>query len=127
MAESRNEVVGLTRAKINGIYDLYVTGSKWDVRRPNPVSTTAGGNVQALGRRQPSGSFDEVVPRDPGFDWASLRNFTVEIFDEVDETTGRVVFAASGCNWGGIGGSSNLAQASVTRSIQWAGTTVITI
>ena len=116
-------VIGLTLVKINGLFRVDVRNARWSTRRANQQHVTGGGVRQSTGEEIPSGSFDEVVPRDAQFDWRSLRNFSIEVFDK--ETRSIKVFAAEGCNWTGIDGSSDLSQANTGKAITWNGTKVV--
>jgi hypothetical protein len=116
------DVIGLTLAKLNGIYEVDVLNSRWDVSRAVAVHTTAAGNRQALGVPIPSGSFDEVISRQGATDWTSLTDFRIDIYDK--ETKSIVVFSASGCNWEKIGGSTDEPSATTKKSIAWKGTDV---
>lgn len=118
-------VIGLTKAKINGIYQVDVRNARWSAKRAAPQHVTAGGVKMAIGVELPSGSFDEVIPRSKAFNWRAIKDFTIEIFDA--ETRSIVLAAFEGCNWNDISGTSDLAQASTSKAIGWAGTGVIQI
>lgn len=116
------EVIGLTLAKINGIYHLDVVNARWSVKRANQQHVTGGGVKQAVGTEIPSGSFDEVIPKTAGFNWRALQDFTIDIYDK--ETRSIVVASFSGCNWTGIDGSSDLSSAMARKSVGWNGNDV---
>ncbi len=106
--------VGLALVKINGMFHLDVKGARWSTRRADTMHVTGKGNVQAIGLPQPSGSFDEIIPRTGALDWASLRDFSIEILDYENKTT---LFAADVCNWTNIDGQADLGGANATKSI----------
>jgi hypothetical protein len=85
---------------------------------------TGAGARQALGAVA-SGSFDEVIPRDKGFDWRSLKNFSIEIYDK--ETRSVLLAAFEGCEWTGLDGTADNSQASAGKAIAWNGTTVVKV
>jgi hypothetical protein len=115
-------VVGLALVKINGTFHLDVKGARWSVRRADMMHVTGAGNKQAIGLPQPSGSFDEVIPRAGVLDWASLKDFSIELLDYEGKTT---LFAADVCNWTNIDGSTDLGGASTTKSVNWTGSTPV--
>lgn len=116
-------VLGLTLAKINGTYHLDVRNMRWSIRRANQQHITGAGIRQATGFEVPSGTIDEVIPRTAGLNWRALRNFSIEVFDK--ETRSIVIASFTGCNWTSIDGSTDLAQANVTRAVGWNGTEVV--
>lgn len=116
-------VIGLTLAKVNNLFHLDVKNSRWSVKRAAPQSVTGGGVVTAIGQEMCSGSFDEVTPKEKGLDWRKLKDFAVEIYDK--ETRSIVVAAFTGCNWTGLDGSSDLAQAMSGRNVTWVGSEVV--
>ena len=113
------EIIGLTLAKINGIHHLDVTNSRWDVRRAIAGHVTGAGPKNAVGEEIPSGSFEQVIPRESDFNWRALKKFTVDIYDK--ETRSIVVASFSGCDWGSLGGSSDASSAMAKKSIAWNG------
>jgi hypothetical protein len=113
------EIFGLTTVRINGTYEVDVKNARWDVKRPTPQFNTPGGVRTATGQEMPSGSFDEVIPKQGARDWRALRNFSVEILDQ--ETRKITVFAALRCNWGSLGGSSDLQGANTSKAVAWVG------
>src|ERR1043166_9240779 len=120
MADGVGSVIGLTLARINGIYDLDVKNATWEVRRALQQHITGGGVKEAAGTPVPTGTFDEVIAKKDGTNWASLQNFSIEIMDK--ETRKIVVAAFVGCNWSSISGSSDLASANSARKVSWGGT-----
>lgn len=119
MASDDTTVIGLTLGKINGLWHVDVRNFRASVKRANPQMITGAGARQALGENVASGSIDEVIPRDKGFDWRSLKNFSIEIFDK--ETRGVVIFACEECNWNQADIQSNLDQAQTGKTINWNG------
>lgn len=119
MASEDTTVIGLTMAKINGLWHVDVRNTRASVKRANPQMITGAGARQALGEPVASGSFDEVIPRDKGFDWRSLKNFSIEIYDK--ETRSKVIFACEGCNWNGVDMQGNMDQATAGKAIAWNG------
>lgn len=118
-------IVGLTKVKVNGIYDLAFKNATWDVSRPETTHATGGGLQIATGIPVPKGNMDEVIDKSPnGVDWQNLSEFSIEILDDV---TNQTVFAAEGCEWTGIGGSAAQENANATQRIGWVGkqTTVL--
>lgn len=113
-------VLGLTMAKINGIFRVDVKNARWSDKRNVLQIPTGGGVVEAIGEELISGSFDEVIPKTKAFNWRALTDFSVEIFDK--ETQSILVFAAEGCNWDGLDGTSDLGQANTGKAITWKGT-----
>jgi hypothetical protein len=116
-------LIGLTTVKINGTYHLDVRNARWSTRRANQQHVTGGGVKQATGEEIPSGSFDEVVPKDKRFNWRAMRDFSIEILDK--ETRSKVVASFRECNWTGLDGSSDLGQANTTRAVTWNGSSVV--
>ncbi len=116
---------GLTLMKIDGIFELDVKNSRWSTKQAVPQFITGRGAETALGERIPSGSFDEVVSIDGSTDWASKRDFSIQIYDKA--TRKKVVFAAEGCNWESADGSSDNQSATTGRSISWKGNKVVKI
>ncbi|MEO9196321.1 MAG: hypothetical protein ABI445_21930 [Polyangia bacterium] len=119
MATPDQTVIGLTLAKINGIFALDVLNARWSVKRANTVHITGAGPRQAIGVEVPSGSFDEVIPRTGAFDWRALKDFTVDIYDK--ETQKIVVASFTQCNWTGLDGASDSSSASTKKSVPWNG------
>lgn len=117
-------VIGLLKVKINNVFHLDVKNARWSTRRADTMHVTGAGNKQAIGLSQPSGSFDEVIPRSGALDWASLRDFSIEILDYENGTT---LFAADVCNWVNIDGQGDLGGANTTKAISWSGSTVVKI
>jgi hypothetical protein len=115
-------VIGLTLAKINGLYRVDVRNARWSTRRAAQQHITGAGVRQSIGEEVPSGSFDEVIPRDKQFNWRALKNFSIEVYDK--ETRTILVFGCEGCNWSGLDGSSDLGQANTSKAIAWIGTKV---
>ncbi len=115
-------VIGLTLAKINGLFHLDVVNARWSVKRANQQHITGGGIQQAVGEEVPSGSFDEVVPREKRLDWRALKNFTVDIYDK--ETRSKIVASFAKCNWTGLDGSADNSSAMTRRAIAWNGSVV---
>lgn len=113
-------ILGLTTAKINGLFDVWVTNSTWDVSRPVNVVITQGGAQESLGIPVPSGTFGEVIPKSGSINWANLQDFSIQIYDR--ETKSVVVMQANGCNWDKVSGSSDLSQARTLKNISWKGT-----
>ena len=116
-------VIGLTQAKINGIFHVDVRNSRYSVKRATTQHVTAGGIKIAVGEMIPTGSFDEVIPRTQGFAWRDLSDFSIEIYDK--ETRSIVIASFEGCHWSGVDGSSDLAQANASKAITWAGSRAI--
>lgn len=114
-------VIGLTLVKINGIFHLDVLNARWSGKRANVQHVTGGGIKQAIGETVPSGSFDEVIPRQKGLKWRSLKNFTIDVYDK--ETRSIVIASFAVCNWDGIDGSSDLSSAMTRKSITWKAST----
>lgn len=114
------EVVGLTLAKINGVYNVYVRNSRWSNRRTVNQIVTGGGVVESIGVELISGNFDEVIPPSPSFNWRALRNFTIQIYDQPTQKV--LLMSAEGCNWEGIDGQNDLGSATSGRTIAWKGT-----
>ena len=117
-------VLGLTLAKVNGIYHLDVRNMRWSVRRANQQHVTGAGIKQATGFEMPSGTIDEIIPRDKRLNWRALRNFSIEVFDK--ETRSIVIASFTGCNWTSLDGSTDLSQANTSRSVGWNGSEVVT-
>lgn len=115
-------VVGLTLAKIDGIFHLDVKNARWSDKRPIAKHATGGGQQQAIGLENPSGSFDEVVPRQKGLKWRDLKDFTVDIYDK--ETRSKIIASFSKCNWSGIDGSSDTSSAMTGKAITWEASVV---
>lgn len=107
-------VAGLTLCKINGIYHLDVRNATWSVKKANVQHPTGKGIQQATGLEVPSCTFDEVIPRQKGLDWRSLKNFSVEILDKEEKN---VLFSGTTGNWTSIDGTSDTGQASTTKRI----------
>jgi hypothetical protein len=119
------EVLGLTMVKINGLFELDVVNARWDVTRAVVQHVTAGGVVEAIGVEIPSGSLDEVIPKQGATDWRKLSDFQIDIYDK--ETRKILLFSASGCNWDKVSGSSDLGSATTKKAITWKGTDVNTL
>ncbi len=119
-------VAGVTLAKINGIYELDVTNSSWDVARAIANHVTGAGNKQALGVPLPKGSFDECISKSGATQWMNLTDFRVDIYAQESINSGSpvIIFSASGCNWQDISGATDLAGAKTTRKVSWQGTVV---
>lgn len=107
-------VVGLCQIKINGVYEVPGKTARWDVRQPVAEHATGGGNEQATGMPTASGSIEETIPANGGTVWKNLKNFSVEI---VDELTKKTVFLGEKCNWETAGGATDRATANTTKSI----------
>jgi len=120
MAEN---VIGLTLVKINGIFHLDVRNARWSDKRAVQQHVTGGGVRSAIGVEIPSGSFDEVIPKQGALNWRSLKNFSIEVFDK--ETRQIVVASFTGCNWTGLDGTSDLSQANTSKAVNWNGTDVV--
>jgi hypothetical protein len=116
-------VIGLTTVKINGTYRVDVKNARWSIRRAGQEYVTAGGVRISKGAQIPTGTFDEVIPRAGQFDWRGQSSFSIEILDQ--ETRSVTIFAAEGCEWQGLDGSTDLGQASTGRTIAWHGTGVV--
>jgi len=116
-------LIGLTTVKINGVYHIDVRNARWSTRRANQQHVTGGGVKQAVGEEIPSGSFDEVSPKDKKLNWRALRDFSVEILDK--ETRSIVVASFRECNWTGLDGTTDNAQANTTRAVTWNGSIVV--
>lgn len=116
---SDSTVIGLCSIKINGLFRVDAKSARWSAKRSVTQNVTQGGIRQSTGEALPTGSFEEVVPRDKRFNWKALRNFSIEIYDK--ETNGQLVFACNGCNWDGIDGNTDLNQALTGRTISWKG------
>jgi hypothetical protein len=116
-------VIGLTLAKINGIFHVDVRNARWSVKRQVQQHVTAGGVREAIGVDIPSGSFDEVIPKDKVFDWRKISDFSIQIYDK--ETRSIEIASFTGCNWDGIDGSSDLSSATATKAVTWKGTDVV--
>jgi len=115
-------VIGLTLIKINGQFKADVKNARWtDDRVVNQVNT-GGGVRESIGPELPSGSFEEVIPRNTAFDWRSLTDFSIQIYDK--ETKSQVIAAFEGCNWNKIDGSSDLQSATTQKGISWKGTAI---
>ena len=115
-------VIGVTLAKINGIFDVWVKGSKWSIKRPVNQIPTGGGIVESVGLEMITGSFDEVIPTAGAVNWRALVDFTVQIYDQPTQKI--QIVAAEGCNWESIDGSSDIASAMLAKAISWKGTKV---
>jgi hypothetical protein len=115
-------VIGLTLVKVNGLFHLDVLNARWSVKRANVQHVTGAGVEQAIGQEIPSGSFDEVIPRQKGLKWRDLKDFTIDVYDK--ETRSQVIASFSRCNWTGIDGSSDLSSAMSRKSISWNGSDV---
>jgi len=113
------EVVGLTKAKINGKFYVDVKGARWSIKRPVNKTVTQGGVKSSKGVGIPEGSFDEVIDNNRAVDWKSLSNFSIEIFSNDGNNT--LVFSATGCDWMNVDGQTDLAQGTAGRSIGWKG------
>jgi hypothetical protein len=83
---------------------------------------TGAGNRQAIGLNVPSGSFDEVIPRNKALDWQALRDFSVEILDREGKTT---LAFFDVCNWTDVSGSADLGSANTTKAISWVGSEAV--
>jgi hypothetical protein len=118
-------VIGLTLAKINNVYHVDVRNARWSSKRQVQQHVTGGGVRESIGVEVPSGSFDEVIPKDKVFEWRKLTDFSVEIFDK--ETRSIPIASFTGCNWDGIDGSSDLSSATATKAVTWKGTDVISV
>lgn len=116
------EVIGRTLVKIDGLYHLDVTNARWSDKRAVTQHVTGAGIDFAVGEEMPSGSFDQVIPRERDFDWRARKNFSVDIYDK--ETRTVVVASFSGCNWNGVDGSSDLSSAMAKKAIGWVGSGV---
>jgi hypothetical protein len=119
---ANGSIVGVTLAKVNGIYLVNVKNATWDFRRPTVQEPTGGGIDIATGLVMPSGSFDEVVPLadvNPQFNWLALTRWSVQVYDQATRT--QLIFSAQGCEWEDLGGSSNTAGAQTARKISWKG------
>jgi hypothetical protein len=117
-------VIGLTTVKINGTYRVDVKNARWSIRRAGQEFVTPAGVRISKGAQIPTGTFDEVIPRSGIFDWRSLSSFSIEILDQ--ETRSITIFAAEGCEWQGLDGSTDLGQASTGKNISWHGTGIPT-
>lgn len=121
-----SSIIGVTLAKINGIYRVDVTNATWDVKQViNAQSSGAGRQLATSTIYEVSGGFDEVVPIQSQFNWFALTDFTIQIYDQ--STQKILLFACSGAEWGGISGSSNVGQAATSRKIPWQGRTVVKV
>ena len=123
MADDEQEIIGLTLVKINGMFHLDVVDARWSTKRAVSQQVTGGGPKNARGVPLPSGSFNEVIPKDKGLDWSALKGFSVEIFDQ--ETRKIVVASFTGCDWTTNDGSSDNSQAKTSRAISYTATGVI--
>lgn len=119
MAATSGSIIGLTLAKIDGTFHLDVRNSRWSNKRNANQVVTGGGVEIAVGEELPSGSFDEVIPKTPGFNWRALKNFRIDIYDK--PTRKRIVASFEGCEWTGIDGSSDNQAANATKAITWVG------
>lgn len=115
-------VIGLTLVKVNGIFRVDVKNARWDDTRAVQQHVTGGGVREALGAELVSGSFDEVIPLSGQFNWRALKDFSIQIYDK--ETRKILVFAAEGCNWEKISGTSDQQQANTAKAISWKGTSI---
>jgi hypothetical protein len=113
-------IVGLAKAKINGMFYVDVKNARWDVARNVTQHITGGGVKESVGVALVSGSFDEVIAKQGAIDWAALKDFSVEVFDSEDNSV--VVLAAEGCNWDKVSGTTDLAQATTMKNVTWKGT-----
>ncbi len=118
-------VVGLTLIKINGLFHLDVVNARWSDKRPIAKHATGAGQQQAIGLDNPSGSFDEVIPREKGLKWRDLKDFTVDVYDK--ETRSQIIASFSKVNWSGIDGSADTSSAMTRKSIAWEGSVVNSI
>jgi hypothetical protein len=116
-------VYGLILVKINGIYELDVKSGGYSAKQTVTQHVTGGGVKTALGVTMPSGSLEEVVPRQGARNWKTLKNFSMEW---VDKETKKTVALFEGCNWEGVDGRMDLSQASYTKSISWKGENGVT-
>ncbi len=120
-----SSIHGLTLLKIDGIFELDVKNARWSTKQSVPQFVTGGGAVTALGEKLPSGSFDEVIAIDGSTEWRNKKDFSIQIYDK--ETRKKVVFAAEGCNWESVDGSSDQQSATTSRSVSWKGNGVVKI
>ena len=118
------QIIGLTLAKINGVYDVEVTDADWDVDRAVNQKATGAGYQAATGLEKGSGNFTRAVPRAIGATAAirSLADFTIDIYDQ--ETQSFIVASFSQCNWTKRGGSSATEGANTTSKWSWVANVV---
>lgn len=118
-------IVGITTAKIDGMYELDVKNATWDDRRPLNQEATAGGIKNATGLEFGSGSFDEVFSKVGATNWQAKKQFTIDIYDQ--ETRKIVVASFARCDWESIGGSSDVAGAKTDRKVTWKSEEVVKV
>ena len=116
------EIIGLTTAKLNGIFEVDVKNARWDLAKATPQSVTPAGIRTAEGAEMPSGSFDEVIPKQGATNWRALKSFSIEILDQ--ETRSITIASFTGCHWNRLSGSSDLQSAVTGKSVSWVGESV---
>lgn len=117
-------VIGLTIAKINGIFRVHMKNVRWEVTKSVNQIPTAGGVQESVGLKLVSGACDEVIPADEKaqFDWLNLDDFALQIYDQ--ETRKILIHESTGNNWDRLSGQSDVQAATAGRSISWKGTDV---
>ena len=118
------QIIGITLAKINHVYDVEVTDSDWDVERVVHQKATGAGYQSATGLEKGSGNFTRAVPRAAGATAPirALTDFTIDIYDQ--ETQSFIVASFSQCNWTKRGGSSATEGANTTSKWSWVSNVV---
>ena len=122
MANPDVTTVGLILVKVNGMYDLDAKAGRYTNRRANQAHFTGAGKKQATGFEDPSGTLDEVIPRQGAENWRALRNFSMEW---VDKESKKTVALFEGANWTSLDGSMDLGSANATRSVSWTANTCV--
>lgn len=111
-------ILGVTLAKINGIYDVNVVNATWDNKRDVPQVKTGGGTRVGTGLEAGSGGFDEVYPVDGSqLDLRSLNSFSIQIYDQ--PTRKLLIMSALRCEWEDSSGSSAVEGANTRRKWSW--------
>lgn len=115
-------VVGLAICKINGLFELDVINSNWDIKKAIATHHTGGGLELASGLEVATGTFDEVIAKAGGTDWRSLTEFSVEI---LDKQTRQTIAAFAFCEWSDLAGAHQTANASSTKRVAWSAKQVL--
>lgn len=111
-------ILGVTLAKINGIYNVNVVNATWDVAKDLPSVKTGGGVKNAKGLAAMSGGFDEVYPADGTIlDLTTLDAFSIQIYDQPTQKV--LVMSAQRCDWDKADGSSAVEGANTRRKWSW--------
>jgi hypothetical protein len=110
-------LTGVTLAKIDGKFWVYVTNANWDVKQDVASVKTGGGIKNAVGLIVSSGSVEEMVPIAGPLDISQLKSFSVQIYDQVTQKI--LIYSATNCDWDDASGSSTVEGPKTSRKVGW--------